>query len=35
MLGKYGLYIQHFQNILVDTSKKTDEATFEGKHRQL
>ena len=35
MLDKYGLYMQHFENIIADTSKKTDKATLEGKRRQL
>ena len=35
MLDKYGLYMQHFENILVDIVKKTDKATLEGTHCQL
>ena len=35
MLDKYGLYMQHFENIIADTTKRTDKATFEGKQRQL
>ena len=35
MLDKYGLYMQHFENIIADTSKKTDKAKLEGKRRQL
>ena len=35
MLDKYGLYMQHFKNIIVDTRKQTDKAKLEGKHRQL
>ena len=31
MLDKYGLYMQHFENIIADTSKHTDKATLEGK----
>ena len=35
MLDKYGLYMQHFKNILVDIVKKADKATLEGTHCQL
>ena len=36
MLEKYGLYMQHFKNILVGTcKKKKDKATLEGKLHQL
>ena len=35
MLDKHALHLQHFQNILVDTSKKTDKVTLEGKRHQL
>ena len=35
MLDKYGLYMQHFENIIADTTKRTDKATFKGKQRQL
>ena len=35
MLDKFGLYMQHFENIIADTQKKTDKATLEGKSRQL
>ena len=35
MLDKYGLYMQHFENIIADTSKQTDKAKLEGKRRQL
>ena len=35
MLDKFGLYMQHFENIIADTQKKTDKATLEGKRRQL
>ena len=27
--------MQHFENIIGDTSKQTDKATLEGKHRQF
>ena len=32
---KFGLYIHHIENILADTTKKTDKATLEGKYRLL
>ena len=35
MLDKFGLYMQHFENIIADTQKKTDKATLEGKRRPL
>ena len=35
MLGKFGLYMTHFENTISDTSKKTDKATLEGKRRQM
>ena len=35
MLDKFGLYMQHFENIIADTQKKTDKATLEGKRHQL
>ena len=35
MLDKFGLYLSHLENIIADTSKKTDKATLEGKRRQL
>ena len=35
MLNKYGLYMQHFKNIIPHTSKQTDIAKLEGKHKQL
>ena len=35
MLDKYGLYMQHFENIIADTTKRTDKATLKGKQRQL
>ena len=30
MLDRFGLYMQHFENIIADTQKKTDKATLEG-----
>ena len=35
MLDKFGMYLSHLENIIADTSKKTDKATLEGKRRQL
>ena len=35
LVDKFGLYLQHFENIIADESKKTDKATLEGKHSQL
>ena len=35
MLDKYGLYMQHFENKVVDTSKQIDKAKLKGKRRQL
>ena len=35
MLDKYGLYMQHFENIIVDTTKRTDKPTLKGKRRQF
>ena len=32
-IDKFGLYIYHIENILADTTKKTDKATLEGKYR--
>ena len=34
-IDKFGLYIHHIENILADTTKKTDKATLEGKYRLL
>ena len=34
-IDKFGLYIYHIENSLADTTKKTDKATLEGKHRLL
>lgn len=33
MLDKYGFYMQQFENILADTSKKADKSTIECKRR--
>ena len=35
MLDKFGMYLSHLENVIADTSKKTDKATLEGKRRQL
>ena len=35
MLDKYRLYMQHFENIIADTTKRTDKATLKRKRRQL
>ena len=34
-IDKFGLYIHHIENILANTTKKTDKATLEGKYRLL
>ena len=34
-IDKFGLYIHYIENILADTTKKTDKATLEGKYRLL
>ena len=35
VVDKYGLYSQHLQNVIADTSKQTDRATLEGKFKKL
>ena len=35
LIYNFGLYLQHFETIISDTTKKTDNATLEGKHKQL
>ena len=35
LVEKFGLYVKHFENIIVNDSKITDKITLEGKHRQL
>ena len=32
---KFGLYLAHFENIIADTTKRTDKATLEGKRREM
>ena len=31
LIDKFGLYLQHFENVIADTLKQTDKATLEGK----
>ena len=35
LIDKFRLYQQHFENVIADTSKKTDKATLEGKRKLL
>ena len=35
LVDKFCLYLQHFDNIIVDDSRNTDKATLKGKRRQL
>ena len=35
LIDKFGLYLQHFETMILDTTKKTDRATLEGKRKQL
>lgn len=35
LVDKFRLYLQHFGNVIADTSKKTDNGTLEGKRRLL
>ena len=35
LIDKFGLYLQHSETIISDTTKKTDKATLEGKRKQL
>ena len=35
LIDKFRLYLQHYETIISDTTKKTDKATFEGKRKQL
>ena len=34
-VDKYGVYVQHLENIIADTSKQTDKAKLEGKRRKM
>ena len=34
-VDKFGLYLAHFENIITDTTKRTDKATLEGKRREM
>ena len=35
LIDKFGPYLQRFETIISDTTKKTDKATLEGKRKQL
>ena len=35
LVDKFGLYLQHFENIIADPSNSTDKSTLEGKRKQL
>ena len=35
LIDKFGLYLQHFKNVIADTSKQTDKAKLEGKRKFL
>ena len=35
LVDKFGLYLQHFENIIADPSNNTDRSTLEGKRMQL
>ena len=35
LIDKFGLHLQHFETIILDTTKKTDKARLEGKRKQL
>ena len=35
LIDKFGLYLQHFENVIADTTKQTGKATLEGKRRLL
>ena len=35
LIDKFRLYLQHFGNVIADTSKQTDKATLEGKRKLL
>ena len=34
-VDKFGIYIQHIENVISDTSKHCDKATLEGKRKQM
>ena len=34
-VDKHGVFIQHLENVIADTSKQTDRATLEGKRRKM
>ena len=35
LIDNFGVYMQHLQNVLVDTTKQTDQATLKGKFDKL
>ena len=35
LIGKFGLYLRHFENVIADTSIQADKATLEGKRKLL
>ena len=35
LIDNFGPYLQRFETIISDTTKKTDKATLEGKRKQL
>ena len=35
LIDKFGLYLEHFENVIADTSKQTDKATLDGKRKFL
>ena len=35
VVDKFGVYIQHIENVISNTSKHCDKATLEGKRRQM
>ena len=35
LIDKFGPYLQHFETIISDTTKKTGKATLQGKRKQL
>ena len=35
LIDNFELYLWHFENVIADTSKQTDQATLEGKQKLL
>ena len=35
LIDEFGLYLEHFENVIADTSKQTDKATLDGKRKFL